>query len=349
MRVLNINAWAGLNYQGIVNAGRCEPAGNRAARYRVLTSQAAELDPDILVVQEANKLPAFARRLGRDLDMDWVARVGLSGIGLDPVILPMNLRQGDAILARRGLRLRYIGRRRLSGGYCGRWFSFNWVDASQIICGRIDGHPDIPGPVFVFATHWRSSPYLNYLNAIDRFADTFSATPEQIAYAVREIREGADERMRQARNSLDFIDQVAGSDPCLLVGDFNAGPDKPEVAYLRDNGGFKDSYDAAPHHGEKCLSWNPQANTNQANYYGGQYIPCRRSSKKYLYFRMFEDFNRQARRIDYILFRGRVQADSHQLAMNRALNGIHTSDHFGVVADLVFRNDNRSGPLDQLC
>jgi len=58
-----------------------------------------ELSPDIIAVNEANKLPGYARSLSKELDYDQIHHIGLGGLRIGPIGLPVYLREGDVLLA----------------------------------------------------------------------------------------------------------------------------------------------------------------------------------------------------------------------------------------------------------
>ena len=276
-------------------------------------------------------LPEFIDRLAGDLDMDAVARVGLAGLRLGSIGIPTNLREGDGILARRGLGLKYMGRRRLSGGYCGEMLSCNWVDASQVICARVT---EAGRPLYLFATHWCASPYSEYLDQVYRSTDLEPPSDRQRRYAYAEIERGLVKRQREARDTLTFIDKMAGAYACVLMGDLNSDDTKPEIGYLKNTGGFYDSRTAAIGDMVDRKSWDPERNLNQRKYYQGNYIATNPTSKKYLYFKLFQDFNRLPRHIDFILTRGPIQTKAYRVVLDETEDGVHASDHFGVLAEI---------------
>ena len=103
LRVVTINVWAGLDYKGSLKMGEYQDEDTRALRTRNLVEQLKELDPEIIAVNEANKLPRYARSLSRELGYDRIYHVGLGGLRIGPIGLPVNLREGDVILAKKSL------------------------------------------------------------------------------------------------------------------------------------------------------------------------------------------------------------------------------------------------------
>ena len=67
LRVVDINVWSGLDYQGALSMGEYETDDRREARYRALLAGLRALDPDVIGVHEANPIPRYVERLARDL------------------------------------------------------------------------------------------------------------------------------------------------------------------------------------------------------------------------------------------------------------------------------------------
>ncbi len=122
----------------------------------------------------------------------------------------------------------------------------------------------------------------------------------------------------------DFAWRVAGDRylPPIIVGDFNADPDSAEIRFLRGwqslegkSAFFEDAWSAAGD-GGPGLTWdnrNPFAHL----------------------------VHEPDRRIDYIFVgfdhdRGRVNVEDCRIVMNEARNGVYPSDHFGLMAWLVW-------------
>lgn len=105
LKMVTINVWSGLDYKGTLKMGEYETPEVREARYQALLAELKKLSPDVVGLNEANFLPDYAKRLAADLGFDYLHHVGVSGVRIGRVGLPWNLREGDAILARKELRL----------------------------------------------------------------------------------------------------------------------------------------------------------------------------------------------------------------------------------------------------
>jgi endonuclease/exonuclease/phosphatase family metal-dependent hydrolase len=320
LRVVTINVWAGLDYKGSLKMGEYQPPEVREQRTQILLEQLRELDPGVIALNEANKLPGYARQLGRELGYHQVYHVGLGGLRAGPLGLPLNLREGDVILARESLQLESVGRRQLSGGPVGNFFTFHFTDATQVVGARISLGKRV---LYLFNTHWHASPFptAEYFGRLEERWNAGLIDAEHRDELVAEAVEGREWRLGEARKTLEFIDRVAGGAPVILMGDFNALEDSEEIALVRA-AGFRDAY--AEKGEPPGYTWDGSVNAN---------IQLQK--------RIFpEDFwlEPKQQRIDYIFFRGPgLQVKIARVVLNSPREGLFPSDHFGVMADFQFQ------------
>jgi len=315
LRIVTINVWAGLDYKGSLKMGEYQDPQTRERRTQILIEQLKELDPDVVAVNEANKLPGYARLLARELGCDRIHHVGLGGLRAGPLGLPVNLREGDVILAGNSLQLESAGRRQLSGGPVGNFFTFHFADATQVIGGRVT----VAGrELYVFNTHWHASPFPtpDYFRRLAERRDAGLIDARRHDELTAEAVEGQRWRLGEARETVRFIDRVAGGVPVILMGDFNACSDSEEIALLRA-AGFRDAFAEAGD--PPGYTWDGTVNGN---------IQLQK--------RVFpEDFWQEPKRqrIDYIFFRGPgLQVEASEVVLNHPVRGLYPSDHFGVLA-----------------
>ncbi len=344
LRFLTINVWSGLNYRGYLKMGEYETAQRRELRYRSLLAQIRELQPDVVGLQEANKLPAYARRLAQDTGFCPFYHVGVGGIRLGPVGIPWNLREGDVLLARDELSPRSAGRRQLSGGLVTNWATFHFSDATQILGIKIGTRA---GEIFVFVTHWHSSVSDAPRNL--RYADSLRSagliSREEYRQVLQEIEEGVRWRMQEAWKTVEFIRKTAGAAPYVLMGDFNAEPDSREIHFLLQSG-MVDAFTRL-HPDLPGATWDPENNQNvrlqwQRDWQGKTSLRP--------YERMQKFAARVPRRIDYVfvgpaelLDAGVIEIRDCHVAMQKVVDGYQASDHFGVFAEIAFR----AGPRER--
>ena len=332
LRVVDINVWSGLDYTGYLVMGEYEDAATRERRYQALVARLRDLDPDIIGVHEANKLPDYIHRLAEDLRCDAVFHQGIGGLRAGPVGLPWNLREGDAILAKKDLGLTFIARRQLSGGYVGRFFTCHFEDATQVVAARI---VLARTPVYLFSTHWHSS--VLDTAAMRAAAAEMAVGGEERAAVTARVREGQRWRMGEAKKTLAFIRAVAGDAPVILMGDFNATEDTEEIRQLCASGLVDTFRRANPH--AAGHTWAPRTNRNIQTHYTDPGMPA----DKDLYDRLYWLQDGIPARIDYIFAGpekgfedGTISVTSSRVVLDRVVGGVHASDHFGVMTEIVF-------------
>jgi len=310
LRVATINLWSGLDYQGWFRCGSYETNSEREFRYRHLVARLRALDADVITVNEANPVSKMMRRLARDLSYDEIHWRGLAGLRLGPVGLPVNLDEGDGILARRDLNLVPVGRARLTGGLLGRWGSLNFANATQLICGRIslDGVP-----IYLFNTHW----------TVARTGAAYAAQATRRDAGLDSHTEASAIRSLEAERTVAAIRALlpAGSG-AVLAGDFNTVSSSQEIRALED-AGFVDAVGHLNPSAE-AATWNPMRNDIIRKFYGNH--PSSSESPV---------------RVDYIFVNHTLVPVLQQarLALNGPSDRPHPSDHFALVCDLLMERD----------
>ncbi len=335
LRILDINVWSGLNYKGILKMGEYETAATREKRYQALCSQIKKLDPDIIGINEANKLPKYAERLAKNMGYAAFYHIGVGGVRLGAIGLPWNLREGDAILTKKYLKPQYLGRKQLSGGYVGNWATFHLSDATQIIAIKITFQDR---PIFIFATHWHSS-LSDALYNLEKVQNSFNSgeiTLKDYKTILGKINEGVDERISESKKTVDFIKEIAGNQLYILMGDFNAESGSQEINNLKKFG-MVDVFQIS-NSDSSGFTWDPQRNLNYKTYYSREHY----SEKDLNTYNKLENFcDEIPKRVDYIflgpsflLDNKSISIRSSKVVMKEVIHGVHTSDHYGVFAEI---------------
>jgi len=335
LRILDINVWSGLTYKGIVKMGEYESPAIREQRYRALVTQIKQLDPDIIGIHEANKLPDYAKRLADSLGYNYFYHIGLGGIRLGKVGLPWNLREGDIILTKKYLNPEWAGRKQLLGGYVGRWASFNFSDASQVIAVKITFRNT---PIFLFTTHWHASlsdsPLI--INRINEMYNKGLITKAESDDIILKIKKSVKQRMIETKKTLEFINKIASNHPFILMGDCNAEPSSKEIKTLIQNKLVDVFYTVHPD--TNSFTWDPRSNINIKKHY----LKDNCNQNDINVYNEIEYFTRKIpKRIDYIflgpvscLKSGIIKLKSTRIVMKKIINGIQASDHYGVLTDI---------------
>lgn len=338
LKVLDINVWSGLDYIGTLTMGEYESDAVREQRYLALVEQIKELDPDVIGVHEANKIPGYAKRLGKDIGCKVFQHVGVGGVRLGPVGLPWNLREGDAILVKDKLNPEFVGRRQLSGGYVGKWLTFHFADATQVLGIRITVNQK---PLYVYATHWHAS--LTDAPAIMARAELLvnnnPTLHEEYSALQAEIKAGAMWRLSEAEKTLSFIQETTGNAPFILMGDFNAENRSLEIKALLDNG-MVDTF-AHINPDDPGYTWDPATNLNQQKHY----LNAEATDATDLMQAIQTLDKTLSSRIDYIftgprssIASGQITVKESRVVMKKIIDGVHASDHYGIYTELLIES-----------
>jgi endonuclease/exonuclease/phosphatase family metal-dependent hydrolase len=311
--VATVNVWSGLKYSGFFTAGEYEADAAREFRYELLSEELARLSPDVIGLNEANPLPDYAQRLGLDLDYTQVNGWRRAGVRIGSVGLPVNLREGDVLLARPELELSKNGSSSLSGGPAGSVVAFQLSDATQVLAGKVT----VGGRrVHLFVTRLHPSPFATP-EKLDRITEAYSSGELPGTRMVEKLRravDGANRRSREVENLLVYINRKAGKEPAILMGSLNALPGSDEVARIRE-AGFVDSY-AAANPDSPGFTWDSQRNGIADRYRPAPWEPGRY-------------------RVDYIFVRGdAISVQDARVFLDDPTYGVYASDHFGVLATL---------------
>ncbi len=310
--VATINVWSGLEYRGAFVSREYEDRATRAFRFDLLADGLSGLDLDAVAVQEANPLPRYAEDLGSLMGFDAISDVRQGGVRVGTVGLPANLREGEALLAPPERQLTLSAVKQLAGPAAGNVASFQFGTGSQILAGTIVVEDRT---VHLFSTRWTPSPQADrtrLVQLVDHYlageidaADLSRRTSEAIA--------GSERRIREAEETVVFINELAGEEPVILMGSLYSLPDSEEIQILRD-AGFVDVWSVVGR--GTGVTYDSALNGNIIDHGLGS-------------------FEGERVRYDYIFIRGSgIFARSASIIFAQPTYGVHASDHFGIVAQL---------------
>ncbi|GAB4219387.1 MAG: hypothetical protein Kow00102_02440 [Spirochaetota bacterium] len=331
LKCMTINVWSGLDYIGTCKMGEYESFEIRQKRYQALLKEIARLNPDIIAVNEANFLPDYIKRLANDINYDYIYHVGVAGLKIGRYGIPVNLKEGDAILARKGLQLKEVGHKQLSGGgIITNYFSFHTEDATQVLIGRVIVNTK---PVYVAVTHWHASPFDTPHNRalLKELQQKYGYTDAEYQDAIKKLEADNTWRKNEAKLMAEYCKAIVPEHaPLIVMGDFNATPDSPEMQYFLQQG-FRDTHDSNKN--TDLYTWNPSKNLNIQKYYKVD------TNKKFEspYTHVSKIHELEPKRIDYIMVNTAIpqkHITSSRLCCNNAYDGVHLSDHFGVYAEI---------------
>ncbi|UCH09617.1 MAG: endonuclease/exonuclease/phosphatase family protein [Fidelibacterota bacterium] len=333
---ITINIWSGLDYMGTLKMGEYESRKVRKARYESMLTELKAHDPDVIALNEANPLPGYARRLARELGYDYIYSVGMSGIKVGCFGIPVNFKEGDAILARKSLHLRKVGMKRLSpgAGLISNCISFHFAESNQALAGSIE----IEGQrVYVVNTHLHAGvpDEERWRWEAEMLRDSGSMTEEEYQNFLDTWQASVVRRQDETQVLLQWIRNVLPeAAPVVLMGDFNAEPNSEEIAWvLADD--YVDTWQEVHDPDSMGYTWEPKRNTNIQAFYT---LPDPYDASVSLYEKLDALNTQVSRRIDYI-FVGNVPVEYIQrseIVFDEAVAGQHPSDHFGLLATIRF-------------
>ena len=333
LTVLDFNIWHGLNPKGIFRFDEYETKAERQIRLQGFIEQARNLKADIIFLQEVNPAPGLTRYLAKTLGMDSVYILDNAGLKIGAVGLPVNFRSGLAILAKKDLGLRKVGKKKLSGPFGGtsRALSFQYSEFRYALAAKVTVAGET---VLLINTHLHHGNEMSpsYAKAIEKLVSEGTISQERadqvtaIAHSASHRRRGELSRAISMANKHGFQDL-----PTLFAGDFNASPDSPEITWLTNSLAFASvTNDEDP--STLLLTWDTKRNP---------YTHLLEDFQPANAFEAFalEHFKEQvigeSRRLDYIFTRnisGFLQVEGAGLFGDTPHRGRMISDHFGIYA-----------------
>ena len=324
IRVLTINVWSGLTYKGVLKS---KPYPDQPRnRYEQLVTELRTLDPDIIAIQEANPVPDYARSLASDLSLQAVYRVENGGVRFGSAGLPINLREGMAILVKRPWSIEEIDGRRLGGGgIVTNWFCFHFGEATHVLLCRVVVNGK---PLYVYNVHLHSGPFTG--KALEAVIERLSQElpPEKVDEAKKGLRLDIEQRKQEMANLKAFIDETLPRDmPALILGDFNTATESGELDPLLSKGEWIDTFQLK-HPLDEGITWDPPNNPNFRQGMMG--------TKPYELLHTLHD--RYPHRIDFILANRNIPRE--RILESKVVlipkDGRAPSDHYGVLTTLIW-------------
>jgi endonuclease/exonuclease/phosphatase family metal-dependent hydrolase len=330
LRVLTINVWSGLDYNGTASMGEYESPATRERRFQSLLTQLRTLEPDVIMVQEANPVSDYAARLADSLGFDELHQMCHAGVKIAGLGVPTNLNEGISILAVPSLSLRFERAEKIGGvfGIHGSALSFHFDDAAVALEASIawDGRR-----IHCINVHLLNVPSKH-------FHVQFMADPEVAA----RLQERIELKQGQFDCLVDMIRQLPEKTPYILGGDFNCAPDDSSLQQcvhalnLQTPVNFSDGH----------ITWDAPNNPHIAFTTAGVDA---RGERRAGYDSLIARSDAVAQRLDYLFFsptmafaRGSIE----QVVCAEPVNGILASDHYGVAVAIPPDPDVPAGTTD---
>ncbi len=335
LEVMTFNVWHGLRSGESRKKFPGEDADRAEKRFDWQIEEIQRLDPDVLLFQEVNPNQPQSRRYAEALGYDEIHKVTSCGLHLGAIYkIPKNVNDGIAILAKPGLGLRRVGKKRLSGNAkCSATWGFQTKESRYALFGEItvDGQK-----VLVATTHLASPSFTpaDFDEQLEKMVQNGELSTEQRDEILADRDKKLDRNTMESQRLLQEIDKrrarlasTGTQPPVILGGDFNAETDRPGIGKIKQ-AGF-----AEVASGPDFLTWNPVV--NEENYR----IGTRRNYSLPTFDRpeieaMLDQRHDTPRQIDHIFVSEGFEVDSAEMVLNKAKDGIYPSDHFGILATL---------------
>lgn len=325
LKIFTLNVWSGFRYNGLLKLEEYETPEERERRYEGLCREIKSLAPDVIFLNEVNPMFKYAKRISKELGYDWIGHMGVAGVRAFGVGFPVNLREGDIILAKRELKLQYCSSRHLGGkGYCGNYFSFHFDNLTQGVLGKIIVDEK---EVYLCCTHWIAAPKVSEENfeKLNELCKKWKFDKSEISAAKEKLLEINDVKLKEAQRLCSWLEtEVKPETPLVVGGDFNAEADWNELVYLIEKG-----YRRLVPDDDGIRTWDPRFNTNLQKYY----VDETKIKQKSLYHQLDAEDEMPERNIDHFFVKG-IEPGKDEICTVAATEKFREnsiSDHHGLM------------------
>ena len=329
LTVATVNVWSGLDYKGTWTVGEYETKKRREERFHILVDELKKLHPDLIALQEVNPAGGFSCSLAAELGYDYISQRENAGMKAGRVGIPANLNEGIAILAKKELQLHFVDVWDLSHsfGVFGNVLSFHFSENNIALVGRITAGNTA---FFVVNAHLVAAVPDDSANR----AALKQITGDSFSYqeAAARLHDRAQKRLQETKQLAEMIGQHCSTAPVILVGDFNATPESPEIRYLTEDQQY---IDAALHTGSGDRpTWDVEHNPNIAY---SRLFQDSSAQQPAVLERLSAQYDGISRRIDYVFLNKKFQSGNvlnTKIFLDSARSGIFSSDHYGMLAEI---------------
>lgn len=340
IRIVNLNTWIGCLPRTLLKVVGIEPPGHKDRRIAAMLHELRARSPDVITLQECLPLPGYARRIAAALDYDLLWRVGNSGMRVFGLGLPTGVGRGEglAILAKKGLGLRQVGTKRLSGkGLVTNWCALQagplrWALAALVtVAGR---------PCIVVTTHVsysfpsKESFRIGWAELHDRAVVKHREPPKWLVRMAKDNDEVRDKELQRLAHWLARL-QDKHQAPVLVGADFNLDPETPQVGDFLATTGF---INALPTLAPGMLTWDPGGNDNIAFDVDHRW-PDGEDKPAFLQLMAWLDSIPQCP--DHVMLSPGLTLTDAGRAFDHPVDGVLASDHYGIWADAVLAGPAR--------
>ena len=336
LKVINYNLWHGLG-TGLLKREEIDPEEHKTQRFAEQIRLLKQEKPDILFLQELGSVFSQSEEIAEKLGMSHTEQRTNCGTSVFGVGLPVNLNIGIAILVRPPLKIQKILGLKLSGppGFCSSYLTFQYAEFRYALFA-LAYHPKY-GSFLLVNTHlhhgveW-SAELREQIKTWESAATITSSEKKELEQSIEDSNQRRKSEIKALFDQINelkkYYDQPL---PVILAGDFNSTVKSPVYQNIVETHKMKDSaqnYEPLPY------TWNPAENQKNYEYSKKFGLSVPTFDKKEVE-DFFVEYDRRARRIDYVFVSPDINIISHELfAKEPGKNGIIGSDHFGILVSL---------------
>ncbi len=331
-RIIDINVWSGTDYQGRLAFRMWESPSQIEQRYQILLANLKEAGPDVVFVQETSPVDRYAKRLARDLNMDEIHQVCIAGIKILGFGAPWGFKEGNCILARKGLDLTRLDDWKLSGapGIYSDRLTVHLDETVSALLGRIsiDGKP-----VYLICTHLNAAPRDEQalLDSLTSLRDNGEILNYEYEELYRRWQKGIRRRQTEMARLLEGIQNLPAGTPVIVGADFNEKPQSDVVRDFITRGRFV-PLPLTPD--SLAVTWDAARNTNT---FWSQRFTDARGRKRDNWYKFNAIAANLPRRLDYIFLNEKFAGTDSirsSVILDQPVAGVFASDHYGIQVDL---------------
>jgi endonuclease/exonuclease/phosphatase family metal-dependent hydrolase len=345
LKIMTINVWSGLDYNGTFKMGEYESPDRREERFKILLAEIRKTSPDIIFLQEANPIDKYVKRLADSLSFDEIHQVCNAGIKFGPIGIPSNFKEGMVILADPKFKLNYFDTWKLGGsfGLFGDLISFHFNESNFALVGKIN----VDGSVFYLINiHLNANvpPDSSIRIKYENYCKQNSIGNKEFSAAVEKWDDDIQKKDNEFEELTEKIKDLPAEYPFIMGGDFNtASTNKRLKSFIKENK-LTDTFINNTY--SKTYTWYPVKNEN-INFSTKLSDAEGNKLKGYDVINAFYDS--VPRRIDYILLDhhfNKREVEGYRIILNSTSNGINASDHFGVLSQINISNVAKNIPKE---
>jgi len=337
LKVLTINVWSGLDYNGTFKMGEYESRQVRESRFRSLVAQIEQLSPDIIFVQEANPVGKYAAKLASSLSMDEIHQVVNAGFKVGSLGIPSNMSEGIAILVKPELSLQKTGTWKLSGpkGVHSDLLSVHFSEVVLALACRIETEGQ---EIVLVNVHLVAAPRIpvDMTTLLDDLSSRGELTKAGQKEGIDQWHRREEGRMEEVKKLTMKLKSACSGVPCIVAGDFNAEPGSAEIDLFVEQSGFIDVLGSGEvtEGGSILFTWDVDRNANTS--VSASTRDARGNVRKGFDY-IAAVAGERNRRLDYIFLGesfSRTDVLQSKIVLDERVEGVQSSDHFGVFAEI---------------